>query len=176
MKIVQKILKAFIDFLEIQVPSVLFIIMYFSFVMGVIFRYFLRNPQPWTFELSTISFVMMAFLAACTAQRNEDNVAFDLIYSYLKPKGQNIMRIISNAIVIVFLSIAIPSTLKYLWDMRELTTAVLKIPRFLVFTPFTIMFIITVLRFSYHLIEDIKALKDKTYVQRYNTEEKGVLL
>jgi TRAP-type C4-dicarboxylate transport system permease small subunit len=171
MKVLRRLLKLSRDFLEVDLPAALFVVLFVSFLIGIFWRYVLRDPQSWTFELSNVSFLMVALLTSCTAQRKEDHVVFDLFYNHQKPKTQNIMRIISNSLIVLFLAIAIPPSALALWKMRMTTTQVLMIPRALVFLPYVILFVITVLRYTFRTILDILALKDATFQQRYNTGE-----
>ncbi|MGI6777408.1 MAG: TRAP transporter small permease [Acetivibrionales bacterium] len=176
MRVARKIFFICREILEIVLPIVLFIGLFILFITGVIFRYLFRNPQTWAFELSTISFVMLVLLAGCTAQRKEDHVVFDLVYERLNPKGQNIFRIVGNIIMVVLLLIGIPSTVKTLWSMRLVVTQVVFLPYMVVFSPLAILFIVAIIRYSYRLVQDIRAFKSKTYVQQYNTSEKEMLI
>ena len=149
--------------------------MFLVFLLNVFFRYVLRNPLNWTFELSINAFVVVGLLGACATYRTEDHVVFDLLYTRLDAKGQVILRIISYAIVIVFFTLALPGALRYLWKLRAVTS-IMKIPSRLIFLSFPLLLISTVLRSAYRLVLDIKAVRDKTYVQTYNTEERETLI
>jgi TRAP-type C4-dicarboxylate transport system permease small subunit len=167
--------RRFADFIEVQLPIAIFVMLFLAFLINVFFRYVVRNPQNWTFELSINAFVIVGLLGACAAYRTEDHVVFDLLYTRLKPKGQNILRMISYVIVIVFFLVALPGTIRYLVRLPAVTS-IMKIPLRFVFTAFPILMISTILRSAYRLRLDIKAFRNKTYVQTYNTEEKDDLI
>jgi TRAP-type C4-dicarboxylate transport system permease small subunit len=135
----------------------------------------IRNPQNWTFELSINAFVVVGLLGACAAYRTEDHVVFDLLYTRLKSKGQNILRMISHVVVIVFFLIALPGTIRYLVRLPAVTS-IMRIPLRFVFLPFPILLISMVLRSAYRLFFDIKAFRNKSYVQSYNTEDTETLI
>jgi len=171
MRQIRKAAHWFADFVEVHLPIAVFVMLFLAFLMNVFFRYVLRNPQNWTFELSINAFVVVGLLGACAAYRTEDHVIFDLLYNRLNSKGQNILRIISYVIVIVFFTVAVPASISYLVKLRAVTS-IMRIPRRLIFLSYPILLISTVLRSAYRLVLDIKAFRDKTYVQRYNTEQR----
>jgi TRAP-type C4-dicarboxylate transport system permease small subunit len=171
MRQIKKAARRFADFIEVQLPIAVFVMLFLAFLINVFFRYVVRNPQNWTFELSINSFVVVGLLGACAAYRTEDHVVFDLLYTRLNSKGQNILRMISSVIVIVFFSIALPGSIRYLVKLPAVTS-IMRIPLRFVFLSFPILLISTVLRSAYRLVLDIKAFRDRTYVQRYNAEQK----
>jgi len=170
-----KVARWFTDFIEVHLPVTVFVMLFLAFLMNVFFRYVLRNPQNWTFELSINAFVIVGLLGACAAYRTEDHVVFDLLYTRLNPRGQNILRIMSYVTVILFFTVAIPASVMYLVKLRAVTS-IMRIPRRYIFLSYPILLISTVLRSAYRLVLDIRAFRDKTYVQRYNTEQRDTLI
>jgi C4-dicarboxylate transporter DctQ subunit len=175
MKLVKKAARWIVDFIEVYLPIGVFVLLFIVFLINIFFRYVLRNPQNWTFELSVNAFVIVGLLGACAAYRLEDHVVFDLVYTRRNPRGQNIMRMISYAIVIVFLAVALPSTLRSLLN-NPAVTSIMKIPDKLIFVSLPVMMISMIARSAYRLVLDIKAFRNKTYVQTYNTGEKDALI
>ncbi len=168
---IKKAARWFADIIEVHLPIAVFVMLFLAFLINVFFRYVVKNPQNWTFELSINAFLVVGLLGACAAYRTEDHVVFDLLYTRLDSKGQNILRMISYVIVIVVFSIAIPASIRYLLKLRAVTS-IMRIPLRFVFSSFPILMISTVLRSAYRLALDIKAFRNKTYVQRYNTEQR----
>ena len=171
MKKKRNVWQVLLDVIEIYIPSVAFIVLFITFLLGIIFRYVLRNPQTWTFEISRISFLWAAILAACIAGRTENHVVFDMIYVKVSPKVQCIMRIISGLMMTVFITWLIPATNQYLKRMNTQPTSILRLPMSLVFIPFLVLFICSAIRALHRLILDIQAFRKKTYVQQYNRKE-----
>jgi TRAP-type C4-dicarboxylate transport system permease small subunit len=174
MKQLRTVGRWFADFVEVYLPIAVFVMLFLAFLTNVFFRYVVKSPQNWTFELSVNAFVVVGLLGACAAYRKEDHVVFDLLYTRLSSKGQNILRMISYVIVIVFFSLAIPAVTRYLWKLRAVTS-IMRIPERFVFMSFPILMISTVLRSARRLALDIKAFRNKTYVQSYNTADRDVL-
>ena len=175
MEQLKKISRWFIDIVEVHLPNTVFVILFLVFLLNVIFRYVLHNPLNWTFEISVNAFVIVGLLGACAAYRTEDHVVFDLLYTRLNPRGQNILRILSFIIVIVFFAIETPAAIRYLMKLRAITP-IMKIPRRIIFASFPILLISTIFRSAHRLVLDIKAYRNKTYIQSYNTEEKDLLI
>lgn len=163
------------DFIEVYVPSVVFLSLFIVFLANVFFRYVLHKPQNWTFEFSINAFVIVGLLGAALAHRKEDHVVFDLVYSALSAKRQNFFRILSNSIVIVFFGLAIPPSIRYIVTLPSVTS-IMKIPEGIIFACLPILLISTFLRSAYRLILDIKSCKAKIYVQEYNTQDKDGLI
>jgi TRAP-type C4-dicarboxylate transport system permease small subunit len=175
MRQIRKTARWLADFIEIYLPTTVFVVLFLAFLLNVFFRYVLRNPLNWTFELSINAFVVVGLLGACAAYRLEDHVVFDLLYTRLSPKGQNILRMISYIIVIIFFSVAVPASIKYLLKLRAVTS-IMRIPLRLIFMTFPILLISSTLRSAYRLVLDIKSFRNKTYVQQYNTQERETLI
>jgi TRAP-type C4-dicarboxylate transport system permease small subunit len=163
------------NLVELYIPGVVFILLFIVFLINIITRYVLKNPQNWTLEFSLNAFVVVGLLGACTAYRKNDHVVFDLFYNSFNRRTQNILRIVSYLLIIIFFSIAIPPALKYLLNMRA-KSSILKIPHRILFLSFPIMLAAIVIRSIIRLTSDIRALVNKTYVQTYDAEEKDELI
>lgn len=172
---IKKIVHWLVDFIEVYLPSMVFLSLFIIFLANVFFRYVLHNPQNWTFEFSVYAFVVVGLLGAALAYRKEDHVVFDLVYERLSNRKQNLMRIFSNFIVIVFFGIAIPPSIRYVVTLPSVTS-IMRIPEGIIFACLPILLISTFLRSFYRLISDIKVYKAKTYVQEYNTQDKDGLI
>lgn len=170
MRQIKKVARWLVDFVEIYLPIAVFVVLFLAFLTNVFFRYVVKNPQNWTFELSVNAFVVVGLLGACAAYRTDDHVVFDLLYARLNAKGRSILRIISYAIVILFFSIAIPASISYLIKLRAVTP-IMRLPLRLVFASFPILMISTVLRSAHRLLMDVKAFRNRTYIEGYTKED-----
>lgn len=175
MGILKKAVRAVADFVEVYLPIAVFVVLFLAFLTNVIFRYIIKNPQNWTFELSVNAFVIVGLLGACAAYRKEDHVVFDLLYTRLDAKGQNILRIISSVVVIVFFAIALPGSIRYLVRLPAVTS-IMRIPLRFVFLPYPILLTSMVLRSAYRLVLDIKTFRNQSYLQSYNVGDRDELI
>ena len=147
-----------LDILEIYSPAVLFMILFICFLVGIFFRYVVKNPQSWSFELSTVAFLGSVILAGCLADRHGEHISFDMIYDRRSEKTKTIMRIISNALVFVFLGVAFPASVRFILSFNNLTTPIMKIPQTLVFCCFPVLLVDLIIRSGVRLVMDIRKL------------------
>ena len=165
----------FVDFIEVYLPIAFFVMLFIVFLVNIFFRYILHSSQNWTFEFSINSIVVISLLGSCTAYRTGDHVAFDLIYNRINEKSKNIFRIISYLLIVIFFSVAIPESIRYLIKLPAVTP-IMKIPQKIIFLSFPTFLVSTVFRSAYYLVMDIKAFKNKTYIQLYgNNKNREVL-
>ena len=157
--------------LEVYIPSVMFLALFCAFVLGVFFRYVLKNPQSWTFELSSICYLGVGVLSWGVAHRTDDHVVFDMLYVKLSPKTQCVFRLVSNILIVFIATCLIVPSITYLQAMKGLQTEIMKIPRFLVFIPFCISFVAADIRCVYRVVLDIISFAKKDYKQMYAGKE-----
>ena len=175
MRQIKKAGRWFADFIEVYLPIAVFVALFLAFLTNVFFRYVVKDPQNWTFEFSVNAFVVVGLLGACAAYRKEDHVVFDLLYTRLSSRGQNILRIISYVTVIVFFTIALPGSIRYLVRLPAVTS-IMRIPLRFIFLPYPILLISMVLRSAYRLVLDFRAFRNKSYVQSYNVGDRDALI
>ena len=147
-----------LDILEIYIPAALFMILFICFLVGIFFRYVIKNPQSWSFELSTVAFLGSVILAGCLADRFGEHISFDMIYDRRTEKTKTIMRIISNALVFVFLGIAFPTSVRFILSFNNLATPIMKIPQAFVFCCFPVLLADLIIRSAIRLVVDIKKI------------------
>lgn len=163
----KKKFKVLLDIIEIWIPVVMLLTLFVVFVLGVFYRYVVKDPKSWTYELSTVCFLSFVILSACYVQRQDKHIVFDMIFNKMSDKTQCIMRITSNCITALTCIILTPTTVHFLSSMQGLTTQILKIPRGLVFVCFLILFVSTAIRGCIRAAYDIKAFTNKTYTCQY---------
>lgn len=87
---------------ELIVQLFLFLIMFLVFI-SAIFRTF-KHPLNWAIDVSLLLFAWLVFLGADSALRNTDLVNVDLIIRKLSKKGQTIIYLIWNTVILIFLA------------------------------------------------------------------------
>ena len=138
-----------------------------SFIVGIVFRYLFRNPQPWTYELSTIAFVQFAILSSCYVQRQDEHIVFDMIYEKMSSKTKCCMRIIGGILIVFAATLLIPASIKYVSGMFGLSTQIIKWPRWVVFACFPVVFFVLDVRTIRRLVLDCISYREKDYGKRY---------
>ena len=167
----KKIGKKLLNVLEIDIPAILFLILFVCFLLGIVFRYILKDPRSWTFELSTICYLAVGVLSWGIAHRTDDNVVFDMLYNKLRPKTQCILRIITNVLIAVTAALLIMPSIEYIKSMEGLSAQTMPIPRGVIFVPFTVSFVMATIRSVCRLVLDVLALKNGDYAQKYGKKE-----
>ena len=163
---------ALMNVFEVYLPSAMLLVMLAAFVLGIIYRYLLRDPLSWSYELQSVCFLVVSILACGSAHRNNDHVVFDMLYEKASPKTQCIMRLLSNGLIAVFSCVLIPATALYLLELDGITTPVMDIPLGVVFSSFLIYFIFAVIHAVEQLAADISVLRGAKKRQEPD-EEKG---
>lgn len=156
-----------LDLVEIAIPAIMLLCLFVSFIAGIVFRYLLRDPQAWTFELSTVAFLQLTILSACYVQREDQHIAFDMIYERMSLKAQCLMRIIGNIVVVFTATMLIPAAIKYVGTMADLSTQVLKWPRWAIFVCLPLTFLIMDIRAGHRAVLDIGSYLKGTYKKEY---------
>ena len=157
--------------LEVYIPAFYFIVLFASFLLGVIFRYVLKDPQSWTFELSSICYLGVGVMSWGIAHRTDENVVFDMLYTKLSEKVQCVFRIITNVLITATAALLIMPAINYLLGMRNLQTDVMRWPRYIIFLPFVVSFVAAVCRSAYRLVLDVKGFARRQYRQQYGKQE-----
>lgn len=159
MRTAKKIGKLLLDIIEVYIPVIAFVVMFISFVLQVFFRYVVRSPLTWTYELCTISFLWAGLLGALNALRHDEHVVFGLVYDALGKKGKAISDIIGGVLCIAVLLMLISPTCKYLAQQSSRYPSVIKIPFSVIFAPFLIMILGSIGRFAARIYQAIQCLR-----------------
>ena len=73
----------------------------------VVARYLLQSPPDWTEELARTVFLYATFVGGALAVARNMHLKIDSAVKLLPPRGQSWMRLITNIIAIVFLSVVL---------------------------------------------------------------------
>lgn len=163
-----------LNFVEFLLPSVLFLLLFFAFLWGVICRYVLNAPQSWTYEMSSVCFLAVVILSICIADRENAHVCFDMFYAAAGERMQRAMRLLGDLLVFVTALILLPVSVEYLVSMRGLQLQFIPISRWVIFTPFPITFLLTAIRGCCKLLIELGAMKHSVFTTPYyaKVEEK----
>ena len=146
-----------LDIIEIYLPALTFTTLFVVFLIQIVYRYFIV-PLTWPMELSLFCYLWTILFGVCYAQRDDEHIRFALVYDKAKPKGQLIMRIIANILLVSSFSIALYPSYKYVNFMSFKRSNVLLIPMNWAYFPFIIMMVILIGRFTVQLVKDIGML------------------
>lgn len=96
------IIKRFADFLaqiETWLVAALGLALVAVVFLGVLYRYVLREPLAWAYELSILMFIWVTFLGASLGIHKNAHVTFDFLTLGMSPMAQRIVRTIGMLLV-----------------------------------------------------------------------------
>jgi TRAP-type transport system small permease protein len=149
--------KYLLDFVELYIPFVMFMVLFVVFILGIIFRYFFK-PLTWTLELSLMCFIWVSLLGGLYAKRLNSHVKFTMVYDAVSPNVQRWMRIVGNILLVISFGISFVPSYKYIMFMEYKKSNVLKIPMNIVFLPFLFFLAFMTGRYVVDIYRDVKKL------------------
>lgn len=117
-----------LDNVEEIVGGAFFVLIVVTVFLGVIFRYVLNNPIPWTIELATIAFVWVVFLGASSAMKRQMHIGIDALTRLAPGPVQEILGIAINLVMLWVLWFFIESGWAFSWAAWIKITPVFKWP------------------------------------------------
>lgn len=154
--------QASLDVIEIYIPSVTFIAMFLVLLLQIFFRYFLV-PLTWPLEFSLFCYIWTILFAVGYGLRDDSHISFDLVYDVAKPRGQTIMRVAGDTLVVVSFVIALYPSYKYVAFMGFKHSDALGLPMDWVYAPYMVFMVIVIARFGRRLVRDVLALVHGEY-------------
>lgn len=79
------------------------ILMTVTTLTGIMFRYVMTNPLPWTEELARYSMIWMGLLAISMGVKRQEHLGVNLIVKLLPVTFQKILRIMTRVLIAFFL-------------------------------------------------------------------------
>lgn len=153
-----KVGRFFVNLIELYVPVTTLIVLFVSFMTQIVARYFFK-PLLWPEELSLMCFVWTALLGGLYAKRENNHVAFSMLYDAVSPLTQKMMRIVGNLLMLFAFVIAFGPSWNYISFMAYKKSDVLLIPMNIVFFPFMIFLADMIVRIVIDLVKDIGPIK-----------------
>ncbi len=102
-------------FVEKVVTMVLCIVLLTAMVVGVVCRYFLFIPTPWTDELGRCMFLWLAFVGAGFIVRNDGHIYINIIDVVLEYKCVNPQKILRSLRLIAYAITVVASLFGLYW-------------------------------------------------------------
>lgn len=146
-----------LDVVEIYIPSVTFLALFFVMLLQVFFRYFLE-PLTWPLEFSLFGYIWTILFSVGYALREDEHIMFGLVYDMATSKGQVIMRIIGDTLIVVSFSIAFYPSYRFVVFMGFKHSDAMGLPMDWVYSPYMVFMAIVIGRFGRRLFRDIRSL------------------
>lgn len=97
--------------------------------VNVILRYIFESGISWSVELSQILFLVLVFLGAIQAYKENTHIQVDVLISKLPKVWQKILAVISNVIVLYILYVVFTGSVQLVEENTVMTTPILGIPQ-----------------------------------------------
>lgn len=123
-----------------------FALMFAIFLLQIFMRYVINRPLGWTLEACLIAYLWVVFWGAAFLLREDDHVAFNLLYHGVPDSARRWLAVLIAAVIgIVFLA-AVPATYDFVRFMSIESSSVLEIRLDLVFSVFLLFMVAVIVR------------------------------
>lgn len=160
MENLKKIVVKILDFIEVIMPVMALVVIFFSFIVNVVSRYLLNAPVNACYELCLAGLVWCLLLSSPYAARKHTNIQFTLIFDMMGAKGQLALRMVGNAFLIFCFGVMLYPCTDWVMFMARRYTAVLRVPMNVIYAPFIVFNVLTLLHLLYDFLVDVKRLVD----------------
>ena len=152
--------KQWMIFFLSRIATVLLSFMTILVLYQVYTRYVLNNPAAFTEELVRYSLIWTSFIGAAYAFSSRDHMALVILHDSLKPSGQRVLMIFIDTLILLFAILIITiGGFKLAVSARQEFSALLGIPRSLVYAMAPISGIFIILAQIINLYEDVTGTK-----------------
>jgi C4-dicarboxylate transporter, DctQ subunit len=118
--------------------------------VSVLLRYVLNRPIGWSVEVSEYSLVCITFFLAAWVLKKEGHVRVDLVISYLNPRTQALLNMVTSALctgVCLILTFYAGKVTHELYGGSYFTPTILMIPKFIFIGIITLGMLLLTLEF-----------------------------
>ncbi len=153
-----KVYNTVCNIVEVYLPVLIFIFMFLSYVVLIVYRYVFRASFDWLYELNVMSFMWCGIFAASYGSRADTHVKFTILYDRMPEIVKLAMEIITNLAIIILFTMIFPKAWKNLLFQGVRKSSILKIPYHIVFFPFVSFMALTILHHLILLSKNIMSL------------------
>lgn len=147
--------------IELYVPALMFLALFISFILQIVSRYIFRNPMVWPYELAQFGYVWVILLGAGYCSRDDDHIVFSVVYESVPERIRTIFDYISDVLTLVIFGVTIPALISFYEFFFTRFSTVLRIPLGLVYLPFGIYTVSTMLRVFFSIVDRVKSSRAK---------------
>jgi len=122
-----KTLEMVFDLIEQGFGVLFLLVMFFSVLIQIFFRYVLQSPLTWTEEASRYSFIWIVLLGAAFAVRRKEHVVMEVLVKRFPPSLQRYISLILNTIILISLIYLLPVSWRFFWFVKDVSAPTLKI-------------------------------------------------
>lgn len=142
-------------FISASCAGILAIVM----ILQIFCRKVLNNSLSWSDEMGGYLLVWLTLYGAVAALYDKKHLAIDAMVTRLPQKGQQIMRLIVDCLIALFLVIIFYYSLPLMTKLSGMTAVSLPIPRSFIYSPLIITSVFSIVILVRDIIGDLKAMK-----------------
>ena len=147
-------------FLLSRIATILLSVMTFLVLYQVFTRYVLNSPAAFTEELVRYSLIWTGFIGAAYAFSTRAHMSLVLLQESLKPEGRRILMICIDTLILIFAIFIITiGGFKLAMSAQKVYSALLGIPRSLVYAMAPVSGIFIIIAQLINLYEDVTGIK-----------------
>jgi TRAP-type C4-dicarboxylate transport system permease small subunit len=132
--------------------TLIFAAIFAIFIYAIVQRYVFGHPVAWADELNIILLLWVMFLGGALVLRDDDHVAFDIVWNAVRPPTRRVMGIVAAVAFGALFLAALPGTLSYIAFLWRERTTVLEWRLDWVYSCFVLFFVSIILRFGAALV------------------------
>ncbi len=125
-----------IAWMESALSVLFFAGMFGAIIIQVFFRYVLKAPLVWPYELSIFCFIYIVFFGAAIASRRRSHISFGMVFDRMSPKTQLAINILTNVFIVMIILLIFPSTISFIIFMGKIKSSSMGIPMYVVLLSF----------------------------------------
>jgi TRAP-type C4-dicarboxylate transport system permease small subunit len=112
--------------------------MFGAIIIQVFFRYVLKEPLVWPYELSIFCFIYIVFFGAAIASRRGTHISFGLVLDRMSAKTRLVVTILTHIFIIIIILMIFPSTISFIGFMGIITSSAMGVPMYVVLLSFPV--------------------------------------
>ncbi|WP_394792174.1 TRAP transporter small permease [Rhodoferax sp.] len=130
----------------------LFAALFLVFVVQVVARFVFDQPLTWTDEAAVILYLWAILWGAALVCKDQENVAFDLLYQKASPQVQRAMSLAACALIGGLAAWGLPGAIDYIQFMQRESTPVMGLHFNWVFAPFALLLLALSVRYAWRIV------------------------
>ncbi len=135
-RLLRKPLRTLRDLIEIYLPSLAFAVMFLTFILQIFFRYVVRQPLQWAYEVTVSCYIWLVLLGACLGQREKAHVSFTMVTDKMKVRPRAAAMFLGDLLIFVAFAYSFLPNLEFIAFMARQKTAIFKVGMNLVYLPY----------------------------------------
>ena len=108
-------LRKWADYVAVALIATMFI----SFLLQIVFRYFLNRPLGWSEEVIVLCWLWGVLWCAAFVLSDHEEIRFDIVYEVVPRRVRRTFTVISSIALIILLAISLPATWHYVVFMKR---------------------------------------------------------